>query len=111
MIQRFKDEAVQVKFDESREPAKAAAHKGLRLHTVIDELYPSLKDMIPGPQNGEGKDFIARVRTPVEAKMLEFLFQVVFCHNDLLAGNILYVKGKGDSVQFIDFEYGGASLC
>jgi ethanolamine kinase len=31
---------------------------------------------------------------------------VVFSHQDLLCGNILYHEGW-DRVQFIDFEYGG----
>ena len=31
---------------------------------------------------------------------------VVFCHNDLLSGNILYNE-ETDAVEFIDFEYGG----
>lgn len=29
---------------------------------------------------------------------------VVFCHNDLLLGNVIY-NSKSDSVTFIDFEY------
>lgn len=32
--------------------------------------------------------------------------EVVFSHQDLLCGNILYADGW-DRVQFIDFEYGG----
>ena len=107
MIERFKAEAVQVKFDPSVEPKKAAAHAQLNLSIVVDELYPNLKEMIPGPLNGEGKEFIARAESGIQKKMLSFLFEVVFSHNDLLAGNVLYVKGRADSVQLIDFEYGG----
>ena len=32
---------------------------------------------------------------------------LVFCHNDLLAGNIMLI-GKSE-IQLIDFEYGGAN--
>ena len=31
---------------------------------------------------------------------------IVFCHNDLLSGNILYDQEK-DAAEFIDYEYGG----
>ncbi|KAI8900485.1 kinase-like domain-containing protein [Globomyces pollinis-pini] len=33
---------------------------------------------------------------------------IVFCHNDLLSGNIIY-NPKQDSCSFIDYEYGGPS--
>lgn len=43
--------------------------------------------------------------TFLKDKMKEFNkdWEVVFCHNDLLSGNIIF---KEDSVQFIDYEYG-----
>ncbi|ETO32553.1 choline/ethanolamine kinase [Reticulomyxa filosa] len=35
----------------------------------------------------------------------EFMFECVFCHNDLLGGNILYLQNE-HCVKFVDFEYG-----
>ena len=34
--------------------------------------------------------------------------ELVFCHNDLLLGNILYDEIE-HSIEFIDFEYAGAN--
>jgi ethanolamine kinase len=35
---------------------------------------------------------------------------VAFCHNDVLAANILLLDNKKD-IQLIDFEYGGVNFC
>lgn len=42
------------------------------------------------------------------AAQIQPCFRVVFCHNDLLAANILEHPGTGD-LKLIDFEYGNAN--
>jgi hypothetical protein len=49
------------------------------------------------------------VVTATETAM-RLAFQVAFCHNDLLSGNILDVVSE-DRVQIIDYEYGACCLC
>lgn len=44
----------------------------------------------------------------VEVEELVPASTVVFCHNDLLCGNVIIKPGDED-VDFIDFEYGGAN--
>jgi len=34
----------------------------------------------------------------------DFMYECVFCHNDLLGGNILYLQQE-QCVKFVDFEY------
>eukprot|EP00516_Mucochytrium_quahogii_P001856 CAMPEP_0203760686 /NCGR_PEP_ID=MMETSP0098-20131031/13930_1 /ASSEMBLY_ACC=CAM_ASM_000208 /TAXON_ID=96639 /ORGANISM=" , Strain NY0313808BC1" /LENGTH=401 /DNA_ID=CAMNT_0050654363 /DNA_START=118 /DNA_END=1319 /DNA_ORIENTATION=- len=64
-----------------------------------------LETELPSYLNNHGGDFIKTARSESEKMALEFLFESVYAHNDLLAGNILYVE-KENRVQFIDFEYG-----
>lgn len=57
---------------------------------------------------------LADLELPLVAKELEWLEQdvvpanaeICFCHNDVLAANILKLDNSGD-IQLIDFEYGG----
>jgi len=89
--------------------------KSLRLDNIFN-ILDSLKSQIPSPANGFGEAFIAETEkthgvnaTQVHAQ--KFLFESVFCHNDLLSGNILRFKDEEyqatkNRVQFIDFEYG-----
>ena len=52
--------------------------------------------------------FFAMARSEVEALKKSFAdrtVDVVFCHNDALAGNIMCMQGS--KILLIDFEYGG----
>lgn len=42
----------------------------------------------------------------LEEKLTKLNNPIVFCHNDLLLGNILHEKNS-HSIEFIDFEYAG----
>ncbi|XP_065181173.1 probable ethanolamine kinase [Sycon ciliatum] len=42
----------------------------------------------------------------LKERLLQLRVPVVFCHNDLLLGNVIHNR-TDDSVAFIDFEYGG----
>lgn len=42
----------------------------------------------------------------MEDELTQLDSPIVFCHNDLLLGNILYDRSK-KTVNFIDFEYAG----
>lgn len=46
--------------------------------------------------------------TVLECKLKALNAPVVFCHNDLLSGNIIYNE-QDQSISFIDFEYGCAN--
>ena len=48
---------------------------------------------------------LTKLKSQKNTLSISFLFETVFCHNDLLAGNILYLPEK-KSVKLIDFEYG-----
>jgi len=50
-------------------------------------------------------------RFTIQTELLATDPDVVFCHNDLLCGNILYDDGgQTPEAHFIDFEYGGELL-
>lgn len=53
---------------------------------------------------------VAQSIDSLEAAVNEVVRQesVVFCHNDLLAGNVIIKEGN-TGVDFIDFEYGSAN--
>jgi ethanolamine kinase len=40
----------------------------------------------------------------LESKLRQLDSPIVFCHNDLLLGNVVYNEAK-NSVTFIDYEY------
>mmetsp|Transcript_5734 Transcript_5734/g.8463 ORF Transcript_5734/g.8463 Transcript_5734/m.8463 type:complete len:529 (+) Transcript_5734:43-1629(+) len=56
-------------------------------------------------QMGELKSSVANGREEKSTENAK-MSRIVFCHNDLLCGNILRRKG-GSEVKLIDFEYGG----
>ena len=64
-----------------------------------------LKTVLPSPANGNGNAFVQR-SSGVTAEVERIVSTVVFCHNDLLSGNILKLTGKA-ALQVVDFEYGG----
>lgn len=47
--------------------------------------------------------YIKKELISLEKLLVQFDSPVVFCHNDLLSGNIIF---KGHEVDFIDYEYG-----
>ncbi|GAU91794.1 hypothetical protein RvY_03984 [Ramazzottius varieornatus] len=53
-----------------------------------------------------GLDELRRETKEMQAVMDNCSSPIVFCHNDLLPGNILYDKAT-DVINFIDFEYAG----
>jgi ethanolamine kinase len=81
------DQAEKATFQTERETAAA---KTLHLADTIRPELAWLKD---------------RVATVIENKKDA---AVVFCHNDLLAANILYDENS-EQIQLIDFEYGGVN--
>jgi ethanolamine kinase len=58
-----------------------------------------LQTVLPSPLNQEGGAL-------GQDRASKLAFARVFCHNDLLSGNILFLA-KESRVQLIDFEYGG----
>jgi ethanolamine kinase len=71
----------------------------------VRESLERLERELPSRHNGMGRDLISACSDKAERLAMEFLFASVFTHNDILAGNILYVESE-QRVQLIDFEYG-----
>ena len=72
----------------------------------MDAIVAELCGSSAGGQ--QPSSFFAMARSEVEALKKSFAdrtVDVVFCHNDALAGNILV--NQGGEVSLIDFEYGG----
>jgi len=63
-----------------------------------------LEDELPSERNGFGRLLIEAETDSVKTAAMKFLFETVFCHNDLLAGNILFIQEE-NRLQLIDFEY------
>lgn len=60
-------------------------------------------------ESGYSFDKLQTEYQSLKAKIQNVNSQVVFCHNDLQVGNIIYNKQK-DSVSFIDYEYASVSF-
>lgn len=88
------------------DPAKLASLEKLNLPRLHEKLL-WLKSVLPSSANNNGKDLIdAMDADAITKQAFAFAFDVVFCHNDALSGNILH-NDKWDRVQIIDYEYGG----
>jgi len=87
--------------DNAEEQARLDALQLTRVRRRLERLESEL----PSAQNAYGRVFIEAAQSEGEKLAMDFLFESVFCHNDLLAGNMLYVPEE-QRMQFIDFEYG-----
>ncbi|KAJ3306814.1 hypothetical protein HDV03_003851 [Kappamyces sp. JEL0829] len=58
--------------------------------------------------SGHSLESIKTELASLQARLERLQSPVVFCHNDLLSGNIIYNPGT-KRVRFIDYEYGGPS--
>ena len=58
--------------------------------------------------NIPSKDELIEELSWLEEMLCQLNDELVFCHNDLLLGNILYDEIE-HSIEFIDFEYAGAN--
>uniref|UniRef100_A0A7S1F289 ethanolamine kinase n=1 Tax=Noctiluca scintillans TaxID=2966 RepID=A0A7S1F289_NOCSC len=81
---------------------KAALLEDLHLQEIFAEAR-NLEATIPSSRNEQGQQLIDS-SSGVLARAREVLYEVAFCHNDLLSGNMMYSQEKDDLV-FIDFEY------
>ena len=80
-LEEWLNQALQNKYQNDHDASRAAS---LQLSTIKDEFEWMRREIIP----------------PTAA--------VVYCHNDVLAANILYNE-KTQSLRLIDFEYGGCN--
>lgn len=65
------------------------------------QLSPSQEEILNGMYSDES---FSNELLLLEEKMKDYKnWDIVFCHNDLLAGNLIY---KDENVEFIDYEYG-----
>lgn len=69
----------------------------------MDKNVEDLKTKLPSSINENGYDLVTCVDDDIEKQAYQFAMEIVFCHNDVLCGNILLVQ---DTVRFIDYEYG-----
>ncbi|ETO21721.1 choline/ethanolamine kinase [Reticulomyxa filosa] len=60
--------------------------------------------MLNGAHDSGTKQIQTQTQTQVQMAY-QFMFECVFCHNDLLGGNILYLQNE-QCIKFVDFEYG-----
>lgn len=97
MIDKFYALAKQISFN--RDEAKSRALVELDLPGFEKEIE-WMKSVLPSKQNDHGKTLPG-----VSPAARSIAFRQVFCHNDLLAGNILYLAAE-NRCQLIDFEYG-----
>jgi ethanolamine kinase len=75
------------------------------LQVIPDELDSESKSQKLREIKAEFGDF-GKACSDLLARLKDVGSPVVFCHNDLLCGNVLYENG---CVRFIDMEYGGAN--
>ena len=65
-----------------------------------------MRTVLASPENKDGQELWENCENPIERRAMQFATQVVLCHNDALAGNVLFNDGW-DQVRLIDYEYGG----
>ncbi|GBG32215.1 Choline/ethanolamine kinase [Hondaea fermentalgiana] len=105
-LHKFRDMTNDISF--SDKPKDQAILEELRLPEVRKRLE-ELEKELPSAANNFGQDLIDQHagHGSAELEAIKFLFASRFCHNDLLAGNVLYVEDSSPPrMQFIDFEYG-----
>lgn len=64
-----------------------------------------MQRVFPSKYNEQGQLLWKDINDPITRAAAEFAMTSVFCHNDILAGNILYHE-NWDRVRLIDYEYG-----
>ena len=95
--------------------AVAAATVGASGARYVSEL-DWLEEALPSPRNGGGAALLAAMAgegggggalQAARCQAAALCFSVVFCHNDVLSGNVLLVQPPAQParVQLIDFEY------
>lgn len=100
--ERFERLALETKI---ADPVKRAALEKLNFPELHKKLQ-WLKSVLPSELNGDGKMLIeGEDLDEITKQAITFASDVVFCHNDLLSGNILH-SDAWDRVQIIDYEYG-----
>lgn len=78
---------------------------------VGEEDVGWLEHLLPSPANAHGAQLSFGAPGSVTQRAASLCYRVVYCHNDLLSGNILLISGGGDtpssssSVRLIDYEY------
>jgi len=105
LLDKWKDIARTVVFEDER----SNVLEKLELENFVFEMLEKIRFALPSPENGNGMEFIEAAEFEVDSATSlarRFLFDSVFCHNDLLSGNILCLKNNSKKVQFVDFEYG-----
>jgi|GEM_PF-3245897 len=101
-FKKFKSIAFSLEFQSDPVAQKILEELDLpSLQVVLDDL----ENHLPSARNHFGKAFIKKASDEGERLAMKFLFKSVFCHNDLLAGNLLYMENT-QKIQIIDFEYG-----
>jgi len=103
-LRKFQTKSLGISFpDNAEKQSKLDSLHLEKVHTKLEEL----SSMLPCPDSESGLALINEKKGISEGEKLarEFLFETVFCHNDLLAGNVLYLA-PSSRAQFIDFEYG-----
>jgi ethanolamine kinase len=78
-------------------------------------MQQALEATFPCQDDSERVQALHLNQVKTEIKWLEHTVvpqnaKVAFCHNDLLAANILLLAENND-IHFIDFEYGGVNFC
>mmetsp|Transcript_20346 Transcript_20346/g.39976 ORF Transcript_20346/g.39976 Transcript_20346/m.39976 type:complete len:397 (-) Transcript_20346:346-1536(-) len=103
-LHKFRDMTNDIAFpDNEAEQAKLDSYRLPELRERLAQLEKEL----PSASNNNGKDLLEEEGlSEAELAARKFLFECSFCHNDLLAGNVLYVSEPTSRMQFIDFEYG-----
>eukprot|EP00668_Euglena_longa_P003026 GGOE01003536.1.p1 GENE.GGOE01003536.1~~GGOE01003536.1.p1 ORF type:complete len:394 (+),score=105.51 GGOE01003536.1:39-1184(+) len=92
--------AQEINFDDS--PERQALFARMAVPRMVEELR-WLQSVLPSKQNSFGRAFAVQ-SDEVKAAATSFAFDSVFCHNDMLCGNI--IMDEEQNCQLIDFEYG-----
>mmetsp|Transcript_131879 Transcript_131879/g.299823 ORF Transcript_131879/g.299823 Transcript_131879/m.299823 type:complete len:407 (-) Transcript_131879:133-1353(-) len=91
-----------------QDPAQAKRLQELDLDLIEQELQ-WVRQQLPSPDNNWGAALLKSANSesgdPTFRAAQQALYQPVFCHNDLLAGNVMVPIGKAQICRFIDFEY------
>jgi ethanolamine kinase len=104
-INVFEHLALKVNFTD---PVKKSLLQQINLNSIQEKLL-WLKSVLPSSLNENGKTLVEVVEPNhldvIAKQAFAYASDFVFCHNDVLSGNILY-NDTWDRVQIIDYEYG-----
>eukprot|EP00667_Euglena_gracilis_P013493 EG_transcript_13928 len=101
MTEGWAASAQSINFDDG--PTRQAMFARMDVPRMVKELQ-WLKSVLPSVENGYGEGFAAQAGDETKAAATAFALDAVFCHNDMLCGNII-IDDK-QNCQLIDFEYG-----